>query len=273
MKFHSPARLIMGSYDVPEADRVLCPLVEGLAIRRVRHFTAASGYLADEVRAKMGVRRHIEVVPNGVDLDWFDNTPHTNVRERFGIPSDRPMIFFSGRMERRKGIHLCAEIASRVLEQHDVSFVFAGQDLFDYVSRSMLPELEAKGVAKSIFYAGKLDLDDVRSCLRESDIYFIPSLWENCPYSCLEAMAAGRAIVSSDAGGLPELVRHNGTGLVARSEDPESFAERIAELLAAPALAARLGRAARASVEASFNHLEIGRRTLETYNAAIEARH
>jgi glycosyltransferase involved in cell wall biosynthesis len=194
------------------------------------------------------------------------------VRERFGIPTDRPMVFFSGRMERRKGIHLCTDIVTRVLERHDVSFVFAGQDLFEYMSKTMIPALEAKGLAKSVYHLGRLGLDDVRSCLKESDVYFIPSLWENCPYSCLEAMAAGRAIVASDAGGLPELVRHGETGLVAKSEDSASFAARIMELLEDPELRSRLGRAARASVEKSYSHVAIGRLTVAAYESAMNGR-
>jgi glycosyltransferase involved in cell wall biosynthesis len=269
MKFHSPAGLIMDSYDVARADRIFCPMLETLAIRRVPSYMSASAYLAEQVRAKLGVRRAIAVVPNGVDLAWFDNTPQTDVRCRFGIPRERPMIFFSGRMERRKGIHLCEEIASSILGRHDVSFVFAGQDLFEYMSGTLLPSFQAKGFGGSVYYLGKLGLDDVRSCLREADIFFTPSLWENCPYSCLEAMAAGCAIVSSDAGGLPELVRHGETGLVARSEDSVSFAARIEELLEDAGLRDRLGRAARASVEASFNHLEIGRRSVTVYEAAL----
>jgi glycogen(starch) synthase len=269
IKFHSPAGLIMGSYDVPQADRIFCPFLEKVAIRGIPNYTSASAFLADQVREKLGVRRPITVVPNGVDLAWFDSTGTTDVRGRFGIPADRPMIFFAGRMEQRKGIHLCAEIAGSILERYDVSFVFAGQDLFDYMSGTMKPALEAKGLAESVYYLGKLGLDDVRSCLRESDVFFIPSLWENCPYSCLEAMAAGCAIVSSDAGGLPEIVRHGETGLVARSNDAPSFVERIGALLEDPALRDRLGRAARTSVEQSYSHVEIGRQSLAVYESVL----
>jgi glycosyltransferase involved in cell wall biosynthesis len=272
IRFHSPAGLIMGGYDVTRADRTLCPLLEQLAIRGTRNYTSASAFLANEVRVELRIERSIPVVANGVDLAWFDHLGTTDARARFGIPADRPMIFFSGRMERRKGIHLCGEIASAILERHDVSFVFAGQDLFDYMSGTLLPSLEAKGLAGSVYYLGRLELADVRSCVRESDVILIPSLWENCPYSCLEAMAAGRAIVSSDAGGLPELVRDGETGLVARSGDVSSFVAQIERLLEDATLRGRLGQAARASVEASYNHLEIGRQALAVYESVLGAR-
>ena len=87
--------------------------------------------------------------------------------------------------------------------------------------------------------------------------------------SALRCSMAGRAIVSSDAGGLPELIRHGEPGLVARSNDAASFVERIGELLEDPALRAELGQAARASVERSFNHIEIGRQSVAVYESVL----
>ena len=269
IKFHSPARLIMGGYDVTRADRTLCPLLEQWAIRGTTNYTSASAFLANEVRVEMGIERPIPVVANGVDLAWFDDLETRDARSRFGIPADRPMVFFSGRMERRKGIHLCGQIASAILERHDVSFVFAGQDLFEYMSGTLLPYFEARGLEGSVYYLGKLELADVRACVRDSDVFLIPSLWENCPYSCLEAMSAGRAIVSSDAGGLPELVRDGETGLIARSGEVSSFVAQIERLLDDAPLRERLGAAARASIERSYNHLEIGRQAIAVYESVL----
>ena len=107
----------------------------------------------------------------------------------------------------------------------------AGQDLFHYAEEELLRYVRSKTRADSVRYLGKLDAEDVRSCLRQADIFLIPSLWENCPYACLEAMAAGRAIVSSDAGGLPELIRDGENGLVAPSEDVASYVTCIERLI------------------------------------------
>ncbi len=84
-----------------------------------------------------------------------------------------------------------------------------------------------KKLKGAFHYLDKLDLADVRSCLCQSDIFLFPSLWENCPYSCLEAMAAGRAIVSSDQGGMPELIRDGENGLLARNEDTASYIAQL----------------------------------------------
>jgi glycosyltransferase involved in cell wall biosynthesis len=265
VRFHSPARLIMGCYDVRRADHVCCSALEQIGILGAARFTSCSRFLADEVRQRMAVRRHVEVIPNGIDLDLFDASQQVDVRKAHDLPTDRPVILFSGRMERRKGIHLCKEIVAEVLARHDAAFVFVGQDLFGYLEKELMPYWRQLSLRGSIHYLGKLDLTGVRSCLRQSDIVMIPSLWENCPYSGLEAMAAGKAIVSSNAGGLPEIIRDGETGLVAPSQDAAAFVERLERLIQDAALRERLGANARRSVEHEFRDERIAALSVRTY--------
>jgi glycogen synthase len=265
VKFHSPARLIMQYYDVQSADVACCSLAESLGMRRASAFSACSRFLADEVREKLGIRRPIRVIPNGIDLELFDRAKQVDVRKKFGLPPERPLIFFSGRMERRKGIHLCKDIAASILKRFDVAFVFAGQDLFNYMSGDLLPYLNGEKLRGSIHYLGRLDLTEVRSLLSQADIFLIPSLWENCPYSCLEAMAAGRAIVSTDQGGMPELIRDGENGLLARSEDPASYIACLEQLIEDSLFRERLGIAARRTIEGSLTDTRIAQISTEYY--------
>jgi len=179
------------------------------------------------------------------------------------------MILFSGRMERRKGIHLCADIVGSILERHQVAVVFAGQDLFNIMEKTVLPSLRQRKFKGSLHYLGKLHLAEVRSCYMAADIFLTPSLWENCPYSCLEAMAAGCAVVSSDQGGMPELIRHGENGLLARSGDAASYVAALHQLLDDPAMRVRLGTAARRTVEESFTDLRIAELSIDHYRACM----
>jgi glycogen(starch) synthase len=265
VKFHSPARLIMRYYDVPRADTACCSFLEGFGMRGADALSSCSGFLAEEARDKLGIQRPIRVIPNGIDLELFDMEEHIDFREKFGLPRDRLMILFSGRMETRKGIHLCKEIAGSILERFEVAFVFAGQDLFNYMADTLLPYLKAKKLKGSIHYLGKLDLADVRSCVAQTDIFLLPSLWENCPYSCLEAMAAGRAIVSSDQGGMPELIRDGQNGLLARCGDPASYIACLERLIENGLLRERLGTAARRTIERSHTDVHIAQLSTEYY--------
>jgi len=270
VRFHSPSRLIMPYYDVRQADINMCSWVEQRGIENSTTLTSCSRFLAGEVRDKMGVRKPVEVIPNGIDLDLFDNEPLIDALETYGLPKNKPIILFTGRMERRKGIHLCGEIAAEILRRYDVAMVFAGEDLFGYMENTLLPSLATQELRGTIHYIGKVDLTAVRSLVRTADIFLLPSLWENCPYSCLEAMAAGRAIVSSDQGGMPELIRDDQNGLLANSGVPESYVTQLGRLIEDPALRHRLGAAARQSVEQCYTDDRIARLSTEVYEQCVQ---
>jgi glycogen(starch) synthase len=270
VRFHSPARLIMGTYPTPRLDRELTAFVERVAISRALVRTTCSQFLADQVTTVMAVRPPVHVIPNGIDLELFDRDEGIDGHDRFGLPSDALTVLFANRLEERKGIHLIGDIAERLMTRYShVHFVLAGRDLFGYVAEHVLPRIRALGFENRFHVLGGVDLAAVRTLLRRADIFLLPSLWENCPYSCIEAMAAGRAIVSSDCGGMPELIAHRENGLLANSGHASSFVQRLEELIEAKDLRERFGAAARATVEQRLTDVAIAQRTVDVYRAAL----
>jgi glycosyltransferase involved in cell wall biosynthesis len=273
VRLHSPSRLIMPFYEVRRPDIAFCAAVERPAMRRAAALTACSRFVARQAAAALGVQRPITVIPNGIDLDWLDAmSAPVDVFDQHRLPRGRPLIVFTGRMERRKGIHLCTAIAASLLARHDVTIALAGDDLFGYVSGTLLPALASRRLRGSVHWLGRLGLPEVRALVRACDVFLHPSLWENCPYSCLEAMAAGKPIVSANQGGMPELIVHEVNGLLAMAGNPESFAGCLARLVEDAALRARLGAAARRTVEIGFQAVDIARSTVGVYEAAMDGR-
>jgi hypothetical protein len=140
------------------------------------------------------------------------------------------------------------------------------------MEKRILPWVKDHGLQERFFYLGQLGLPEVRACLKKSAIFLIPSLWENCPYSCLEAMTAGRAIVSSDCGGMPELIEHERTGLLAKNGDPASFVAALQRMIEDDGLRARCGAAARAEVEKRLTDVAIARRSVEVYQSFLDGK-
>jgi len=266
IKFHSPARLIMGIYDTPKLDRELCAFAEQLGINQAEVLTSCSRFLADEVATKMHEPKPIHVVPNGIDVPMFDRDEGIDVHTRFGLPRDKKLIFFANRMEERKGIHIVKEMVEQTLAKYqDIAFVFAGRDLFGYMEKRILPWVKDHQLQSRFFYLGQLELPAVRAVLKRSSIFLIPSLWENCPYSCLEAMTASRMIVSSDCGGMPELIDDHRTGLLAKNGDPASFVRVLQEAIEDDRLRERCGAAARAELEKRLTDVAIAKQSVEIY--------
>ncbi|MGH7150642.1 MAG: glycosyltransferase, partial [Planctomycetota bacterium] len=122
-----------------------------------------------------------------------------------------------------------------------------------------------------VHFLGRIESKAVRALMKRADILLLTSLWENLPYACLEAMAAGRAIVASDCGGIPELLRHEVDGLLAHTGNPSSYVEHLDRLLADEELRRRLGASARRRVEERYTDVEVARRSLLFYEHALGA--
>ncbi|WP_426195263.1 glycosyltransferase family 4 protein [Massilia sp. DWR3-1-1] len=272
VRLHSPAQLIMGYYDVRRGDVSLCSAIERQAIVRAGVLTACSRFVADATTAQLGLNRPIAHITNGLDIDWFDSLANSfDVHSHYGLVRARPIVLFTGRMETRKGIDVLRQIAMLLLQRREVSLVLAGDDLFGHLRETLVPALAQLPLKGSLHCLGAQPNADLRSLVRACDVFLLPSLWENCPYSCLEAMAAGRAVVASRQGGMPELIDDGVDGLLADAHDAAAFVAHIEGLLDDAALRERLGARARAAIERRHSHIEVAQQTLTHYRLAIAA--
>ena len=89
----------------------------------------------------------------------------------------------------------------------------------------------------------------IRDVLPILDIFVLPSLWEGQPIAMLEAMAAGRPVVATKVGGIPEIIVDGENGLLAEPKDEVSLAEKISLLIGDKELRDKLSRAAKLVVE------------------------
>ncbi len=103
-----------------------------------------------------------------------------------------------------------------------------------------------------------------------ADVFVLPSLWEVLPIAVLEALACGKPVVCTDAGGNRELVKDGVNGLVVPKRNPAQLAYSINRLLDDPALRERMGKAGLRHARAHFNWPSIARKTIAVYRRVIE---
>jgi len=125
-------------------------------------------------------------------------------------------------------------------------------------------------VLDSVEFTGKVSLDDIPHYLAQTDICVFPSLWENFPNVCLEAMAAGRGVVGSSAGGMAEMLDQGNAGLLVPPEDATAIASAIIELLDQPNLRMKLGAEARERVTTEYSLERLGDLIEQSYQRAIQ---
>lgn len=200
---------------------------------------------------------------------------HPRLRE-LPVPGRGKTLGYFGRLEERKGIETLLAALPKIAAQHpDLTLVCVGQSC-------RLPRrgMEAAEVISSLCrqlgiscsIPGRVAPDEVPSWLGRCRVVMLPSVWENFPYACLEAMVAGCAVIGSSAGGMADMIEPEIHGLLAKPGDAEAFAAHASRLLADEELAVGLGRAARARVEEEYSPRALLPRYESAYRQAIAAR-
>ena len=209
----------------------------------------------------------MDVVPNGVEAAKFklpDFTPEEKAafRARYAAPEEK-IIFFVGRMVREKGVQVLIEALPKVRwGYHDAKLLICGGGQRDH-----LVNLAAYlGMERHVYFAGFVPDEDLMKIYSIIDIACFPSLYEPFGIVALEAMAAHVPVVVSDAGGLPEVVENNVTGITTYAGNPNSLADGLLKLLHEPDTAARMVAAAYERVQTTFNWHNIAAQTISVYD-------
>jgi glycosyltransferase involved in cell wall biosynthesis len=166
------------------------------------------------------------------------------------IKSDSDVIGCIARMDKGKGaIHLLDAFALIAQKYPSVELVMAGEG---NASAELARRVCSMGLQDRVRLLGRYQ-GDVTILLRSFDIYAFPSLWEGFPYSIIEAMHAGCAIVSTNVGGIPEALVNGKEGLLVAPGSSGELFEAMDRLLADKNLRETLGRNARAKYERTFS--------------------
>jgi glycosyltransferase involved in cell wall biosynthesis len=180
----------------------------------------------------------------------------------------RPTIGVVARLAPQKGHRVLLD-AIPAIAQHvpNVRVRLIGHEELSTV-QELREYAEQRGVADRVEFEGFRA--DIANVLEDLDVFVLPSLWEGFGLVLLEAMAAGRPVVASAVGPIPEVVIDGVTGLLVPPGDSDALAAAIVRLLTDPELAAALGRAGRARVESEFAVDAMVARTQALYEELVE---
>lgn len=211
-------------------------------------------------------KRNYTVIYNPINLSNIN--PDKN--------DDGKTILFVGRLEWRKGVQIFGTVIPRVLEMKaNVKFIFLGPDRSWHGGHSLkeyiLNQIPEK-MKNSVHFLGGVAREKVLEYLQKASVCVLPSLWENFPYTCLEAMASGCAVVGSKNGGMAEMIENGTSGILIDPEKPEEVSEAILKLLTDQSLRQQIGQNAIKRVREVFSSDNIVEQTLELYHQAIEIR-
>ncbi|MHB8485613.1 MAG: glycosyltransferase family 4 protein [Candidatus Acidiferrales bacterium] len=230
---------------------------------------AVSQFVADSVIASGIESKRVAVVYDGVEIPSATTVEMRRAaRAQWGITDDDFLIGCVGYLLPEKG----QEVLLRALPQIRAQFpncrvILAGDGPYRVKLQSLAREL---GIVDAVIFAGFLG--DVEVVYRALDLFAFPSLAEPLGSSLLAAMAHGLPVIAVASGGVPEIIENGRNGILVSVSNAQELAAAIRSTLNDRAAAARLGQAARETVERHFSAQLLAENTLQQYQTILSAR-
>ncbi len=227
-----------------------------------------------------GDLRKMVTIPPGVDVSRFYPIPREEAREFVGLPADRRMVLFVGRIEPLKGIDTLIRAMSCLRTQEigrPVYLVIIGGEP-DLPPEQMSAEMarlqrlcDDLCMGQMVVFLGKRAQDTLPYYYSAADVVVMPSFYESFGMVALEAMACGTPVIASQVGGLAFLVRNNETGFLIPEGEDVALCNALTCLLIDPDLRARLGQIAHQYAQ-HYRWEIIADRVIELYHELIARR-
>jgi len=249
----SPVGSICDVLTAHATDKIICP----------------SPHLARMIKSYCFVDEHkIHVIPNGIDLKAIDKIKDydTPILSKYDLERDK-YVLFMGRLSVLKGVQYLIKAFSSIKKEYSkLKLVIVGTGDFEDYLRNL-----AHGV-EDVVFTGYIDSPTVKKALYENCLAVaVPSLYEGLPMVILEAMACKKAVIGSDVGGIPTLIRHRKNGFLTKPEDSKSLEEFIRILLEDANLRKSMGSFGRKLAEKKFTVDKMVGETLRVYESLVQS--
>lgn len=226
-----------------------------------RHYISISNWMKNNIieKYKRLNESQVNIIPNGVDSNKFNPSKRNEAKKLFPKISDinsLKILYFS-RFVESKGIKFLSRSIPSILKKNDAHFIFAGTgkqfslnlpndnfSMLGYIPHALAP------------YVYSL-----------ADIFVLPSLYENMPLSLLEAMSTELAVISTNVGGIPEIIKANENGLLISPKSVNDIIVSLNLLIDDTNYRKQLARNARKTAENDFNWEKTALLTKKLYNA------
>jgi glycosyltransferase involved in cell wall biosynthesis len=253
------------------------------AVRRVAR--AADAIIATDHALEPVVQRHLQpkpeqlwTIPNGLDVVRVQGlagpADGARVRQSHGLAADATVFLSVGRLEFNKGFDVLAAALARMpagtLQQASPwHWVIVGAGPY---RRALERAVAAHGLEQNVLWAGRVPEAELHAWYEAASLFVHPTRYEGSSLVTLEAMAHGRPVVATRAGGLPDKVRPGINGWLADPGDPQALAVAIRGALAERAAWPARGAAGRDIVAREFAWPVLAERHVALYHALIDRR-
>ncbi len=237
--------------------------VTRFSIEKSDAVTAVSRYLRDKTIEFFNIEKNIEVIYNFIEEQPEQRKKCDELRQRIA-PNGEKIISHLSNFRPVKRVEDVIEVAYKVLQEMPVKVMMIGDGPERSKAEARARELD---IAEHVQFLGKQD--NVYLLLSLSDVFIMPSSLESFGLAALEAMVCGIPCITSNAGGLVELVREGISGFTTDVGDVNNMAEHTLRLLKNPKLHTKLAQSTREYALANFHVDQIIPQYIELYERTI----
>lgn len=233
--------------------------VTQFSIQSSDRVTAVSRFLKERAEETFGITKPIEVIYNFVDPQVF--APRRESRIRVGGPGTKVLMHASN-FRAIKNIPVVIQVFAEVRKKMQAKLVMVGDGPEKAGAEQLAREL---GVQRDVLFLGNQDL--MEEMLSLADVFLLPSSSESFGLVALEAMCAEVPVVTSNAGGLPEVVEHGFTGFLHDPQHVAGHTASVLKLLQNDTLRRTMGRRGRRVAMERFSAEEMIEQYVQVYES------
>lgn len=280
------SRFIVSCHNEMFRKKVVSETIGKSVIETVDKIMTISHYLGETIMARFPFAKgKVKTVYSGIDLSsytpiWTNKarSKRDEIRKKVGV-NHKKVILFVGRLCKDKGPDILIKAMKQVIKEHkDAVLVIVGSKWFSDTKENRyvvsLHQLAKSLGENKVIFTNFVPPSKIPSYFLLGDIFVCSSQWQE-PLGRVhyEAMGAGLPIITTNRGGITEIIKHKKNGIVINDyKNPQAFADAISSLLSNPAQSLKLAKAGRNFVENHFAFEQVSRQLDHLYQSAMRKR-
>jgi glycosyltransferase involved in cell wall biosynthesis len=212
----------------------------------------------------------IRVIHNGVDTNKFKPAADKRkVKEEMGLDPEDIAVLSVGRLYARKGLFTLIESMPAVVKRfRNAKFVISGKGQSREMEK-LVAHAARLGVRNNIVFTGYFPDKKLPLLYQAADVFAFSTFYENLPFAVLEALSTGLPVVTTNVGGIPEMIDNGKNGFLVQPFNAKQLSDKILHCLEHPAAALEMGFSARQTILERFDWRLIVQKVLRVYEEAL----
>jgi len=223
-------------------------------IYRFAYNYLATGIIANSQSTKKSVLKNspwlnpdkIRVIYNGVDIVRFSSKPRTNLRKELKIDQNSFLIGFVGQLNERKGVDTLLHAFRIFSKKKKATLLLVGTGSMEKECRQL-----AETCPGNVVFTGYCE--DIDEIMKAIDVLVLPSLWEGFGIVLIEAMSAGKPVITTSVSNMPEIVSQGIEGYLVPPDDENKLSQAFLKLIQDPKRMIQMGNAGQKRVHEQFS--------------------